>query len=224
MARDFSALEDIIGYSFQDKSLIKTALTHSSSGDPVNYERLEFLGDRVLGLVIAELLFLKFPEEPEGHLAKRLAALVQGETLSNLSPKIELSDFVILSDNERDSGGASNENILADVFEALIGALYLDGGLKVCKDFISKIWSDILYTMKSPPQHPKTTLQEWAQGRGLALPKYDIVEQTGPHHAPIFKILLSIEGYEDITAEGRSRSEAEKEAALLALAVLGISQ
>lgn len=222
MARDLKALEDIIGYSFTDKILLETALTHSSAESPANYERLEFLGDRVLGLVISHLLFHKFPDEPEGHLAKRLAALVQGETLARLSSSIELSDFIILSDNERDSGGASNDNILGDVFEALIGAIYLDGGLKTCKDFIEKIWADVLYTMKNPPQHPKTSLQEWAQGQGLPLPKYEILEQSGPHHAPIFKIRLGVQGHEDILAEGRSRSEAEKEAALLALAALGI--
>ncbi len=222
MARDFCALEEIIGHDFKDKSLIEAALTHSSTEGSVNYERLEFLGDRVLGLVISELLFNKFPDEPEGHLAKRLAALVQGETLARLSLQIQLGDFIILSDNERDAGGASNEHILADVFEALIGALYLDAGLKACKTLIEQHWAGILYKMKKPPLHPKTALQEWAQSQGFSLPKYEVVGQAGPHHAPIFTVKLSVKGCDDVIAEGSSRAEAEKMAAGLCLKMLGI--
>lgn len=209
-----AVLEKNINYSFQDKSLLETALTHSSANNKSgNYERLEFLGDRVLGLVIANFLYAKFPDESEGDLAKRLASLVQGSTLAKLSARIELAKFIQLSPSERDSGGAENEHILADVFESLIGAMYLDGGFDPCKTLIETQWADVFYTMKTPPQHPKTALQEWAQAKSLPLPLYEIAEQTGPDHAPTFEIRLSVKGYDPITASGRSRAEAEKQAA-----------
>lgn len=208
-----SELEHIIGYTFKDRSLLQTALTHSSAGGKTNYERLEFLGDRVLGLVIANFLFQKFPEEPEGDLAKRLASLVQGSTLAKLATRISLGKYMILSPSEREAGGATNDHILADVLESLIGALYLDGGFEPCRHMIEKQWSDIFYTMKTPPQHPKTALQEWAQGKGLPLPTYDIVAQSGPDHAPIFEIQLVVKGAPPVLAQGRSRAEAEKQAA-----------
>lgn len=209
-----SGLEKKIGYSFKDQELAQQALTHSSTGGIKNYERLEFLGDRVLGLVIAASLFEKFPEEKEGDLAKRLASLVQGETLALIAAQISLGKHIYFSSSEREAGGAENAHILADVFEALIGAMYLDGGLEPCRIFIEAQWSEIFHTMKKPPQHPKTELQEWAQGKGLPLPSYEITGQSGPDHAPVFEITLNVKGYATITAQGRSRAEAEKNAAL----------
>lgn len=207
-------LEKEIGHKFKNKTLIKGALTHSSTGDKSNYERLEFLGDRVLGLVIAERLFEKFPEESEGDLAKRLAALVQGNLLAEVAADINLGAYVVFSQAEREAGGAENENILADVFEALIGALYIDADFKKCQELIDRLWEDHVFEMKAPPQHPKTALQEWAQGQGLPLPSYDIVRQSGPDHAPVFEIKLMVKGYPPAIGQGRSRQEAEKEAAL----------
>jgi len=215
MTNKMEQLQEKIGYQFKDSGLLKTALTHSSTGEKHNYERLEFLGDRVLGLVIASFIFTKFPKEAEGDLAKRLASLVQGQTLAELATHISLGDFIILSDAETAAGGAENEHILADVFEAIIGAMYLDGGFEPCRILIETQWKDTLYTMKEPPQHPKTAIQEWAQGQGLPLPDYDIIEQSGPDHAPIFKIQLNVKGHQSVTASGRSRAEAEKEAAQL---------
>ncbi len=206
-------LEKKLGHSFKDEDLLLGALTHSSAGDEKNYERLEFLGDRVLGLVIAELLFERFPLEQEGDLAKRLAALVQGELLAKIAAEIDLGPYMILSEAEAQAGGARNENILADVFEALLGALYLDGGFEKCARLIAKSWATHLLDMKSPPQHPKTELQEWAQGQGLPLPLYKIARQRGPDHAPVFEIELLVKGHPSVTAEGYSRQEAEKEAA-----------
>ena len=203
-------LQKIIGYYFKDEVLLQTALTHSSTGKDENYERLEFLGDRVLGLAIASLLFKKFPNENEGDLAKRLAFLVQGETLAKLSAQISLGDFIMFSDAERDAGGAKNDHILADVFESVIGALYLDGGFAPCYDLIETQWDEVLGVMKNPPQHPKTEIQEWAQAQGLPLPNYDIIGQSGPDHAPVFEIKLTVKGHEAKTATGRSRAEAEK--------------
>lgn len=206
-------LQDEIGYHFKNESLLRTALTHSSTGEQENYERLEFLGDRVLGLVIATLLFKKFPKEQEGDLAKRLASLVQGKTLAELSERISLGDYIFFSNAEAASGGAKNDHILADVFEALIGALYLDGGYEYCANLIQTHWQDVLYTMRRPPQHPKTEVQEWAQGKGLPLPNYEIIAQSGPDHAPTFDVRLSVKGHPPVIAKGNSRADAEKSAA-----------
>ena len=214
-------LEKNIGHDFKDKSLLRDALTHSSTGHEKNYERLEFLGDRVLGLVITEMLFAKFPDESEGDLAKRLAALVQGSMLAVVARQINLGAYVVFSVAEREAGGAENENILSDVFEALIGALYLDGGFKKCHDLVESLWEGHFFDMKAPPQHPKTALQEWAQGSGLPLPVYEIAGQSGPDHAPVFDVKLSVKGHKALIAQGRSRQEAEKEAALAFLKTIG---
>lgn len=212
--RPVQQLEQEIGHSFLNRDLLQKALTHSSTGHEKNYERLEFLGDRVLGLVLSEMLFSQFPAESEGDLAKRLAALGEGCFLAMIAREIELGAYVLFSPSEREAGGAENENILSDVFEAMIGALYLDAGFEKCHDLIERLWGDRLHAMKAPPQHPKTALQEWAQGQGLPLPVYEIAGQEGPDHAPVFEIRLSVQGYADITAQGRSRQDAEKQAAL----------
>ncbi len=212
---DFKVLESLIGHVFNDRQLLEIALTHSSSGSEANYERLEFLGDRVLALVIAETLYERFPDEKEGDLAKRLSALVQGSILAKIARSITLGDFIVFSESERRAGGSDNDNILADVFEALLGALYLDAGFVPCRKLIDTLWEDAFFEMKAPPQHPKTALQEWAQGQGLSLPEYEIVAQSGPDHAPIFKIKVSVNGYEPVFAEGASRQTAEKLAASL---------
>jgi ribonuclease-3 len=208
-----SKLEEFIGHTFTDQTLFQIALTHSSTGADHNYERLEFLGDRVLGLVIAELLYKRFPDEPEGDMAKRLAALVQGEFLADIATEIELGAYIHFSESEALAGGAQNDHILADVFESVIGALYLDSGFLACQSLIERLWGDRLEVMKTPPQHPKTTLQEWAQSEGLPLPIYTIKDQHGPDHAPIFDIELKVQGYDPLIAQGRSRQVAEKQAA-----------
>lgn len=206
-------LETIIQYSFHNKALLQNALSHSSAGKEKSYERLEFLGDRVLGLVVAEILYKKFPNEPEGDLAKRLASLVQGEWLAKIANDINLGDYIDFSEAERNAGGHENAHILADVVEAVIGAMYLDTGLEPCKQFIESFWGDSFYSKKKPPQHPKTLLQEWLQGKGLPLPSYKIVRQDGPDHAPLFDIELIVKGYPPVIAQGRSRQDAEKAAA-----------
>lgn len=213
MVKPLKDLQDKIGYTFKDENLLRVALTHSSTGSAFNYERLEFLGDRVLGLIIANLLFEKFPDEKEGDLAKRLSALVQGRTLAKLALRISLGDFIFFSEAEAAAGGAQNDHILADVFEAVLGAMYLDGGLLPCDALIKAQWEDTLFTMKKPPQHPKTAIQEWAQGQGLPLPEYTVVNQSGPDHAPVFEVRMSVRGYDPVVASGRSRAQAEKEAA-----------
>ncbi len=213
MTKPIEELQQKLEYKFKDSTLLQMALTHSSTGEVDNYERLEFLGDRVLGLVIASLLFRRFPDEKEGDMAKRLASLVQGQTIADISHGISLGEFILFSEAEAASGGAQNDHILADVFEAVIGAIYLDGGFEECKKLIEKHWQDVLHTMRRPPQHPKTAIQEWAQSMGLPLPVYDIVGQSGPDHAPEFEVRLTIKGHSPIYAKGRSRAEAEKQAA-----------
>lgn len=216
-------LEEKIGYQFQNRALLLKAITHSSTGEDLNYERLEFLGDRVLGLVMAQMLFESFKGENEGGLAKRHAALVQGKTLAKIAEANNLGEFVILSQSERDSGGAQNENILADVMEALLGAVFLDGGLDPAARLIRDFWGDSIHTMTEIPLDPKTELQEWVQARGLPLPVYDIVDKAGPDHAPTFYVEVIIEGFNPLKGQGSSRREAEKKAAKEAIKHIGMT-
>ena len=213
-------LQDRIDYHFKDLWLLQKALTHPSAGSEKNYERLEFLGDRVVGLVMAEELFRHFPEENEGDLAKRHAALVQGRMLTQVARKINIGAAMELSDAERQSGGDQNENILADAVEGLIGAIYIDGGLAESHRVIKALWGKSIKIMRTPPQDPKTALQEWAQGRALPLPKYELVGRSGPDHAPTFEVKVEVEGYPSWTSFGPSRRKAEKEAAGMLLAHL----
>lgn len=215
-------LELRLGYRFQCRDYMRHALTHASTGGERDYERLEFLGDRVLGLVVADLLYKEFPNENEGALARRHAALVSGETLAVIAEKIDLGDVMHLSDGERAAGGAKKENLLSDVMEALIGAAYLDGGLEPCCGIIAGLWHDILHTMDTPPQDPKTALQEWAQARGLGLPEYTLERREGPDHAPLFYTNVRIEGFDPAIGEGSSRRMAEKSAATALIKKIGI--
>lgn len=213
-------LEARLGYNFKSPAWLEQALTHSSKSGTVNNERIEFLGDRVLNLVIAESLFLRFPEEHEGNLAKRHSALVQGRMLSIIGGIIGLGEFINLSDSERMAGGAENENILSDAMEATLGAIFLDGGLDAARDVILKLWGDNIATLTEAHQDPKTELQEWVQARGLPLPGYEIVSKSGPDHAPRFEIEVRVRGYDPIVAEGSSRRQGEKIAAQKMLAQL----
>ncbi|MEM6780469.1 MAG: ribonuclease III [Pseudomonadota bacterium] len=218
MIETLAELENKLGYTFQDQKLLIKALTHSSTGfsstgTTRNYERLEFLGDRVLGLIMADILFKTFQDDNEGNLAKRHSALVQGKTLSDIALENDLGTYVIMSDSERSSGGETNENILADVMEGLLGALYLDGGLPPARQLIETWWGDRIQTMDKAPQDPKTALQEWVQARGLPLPAYEIASREGPDHAPVFVIQVQVMGEKPIEAEGPSRRQAEKIAA-----------
>lgn len=215
----FTTLETRIGYRFNDRALLVNALTHSSSGT-CNYERLEFLGDRVLNLIMADELYHRFPEEKEGDLAKRHAALVQGKMLADIARTLELGAVMQFSDAERAAGGAENENILGDAVESLLGALYIDAGLDQCRRIVAELWGDAVNIMLTPPRDPKTGLQEWAQARGLPLPAYALVGQTGPDHAPVFEIQVTVEGYPPALATGSSRRRAEKDAAAALLAIL----
>lgn len=215
-----SDLQQTIQHQFGDPQLLVAAMTHASTGAGANYERLEFLGDRVLSLVMAELLYAHFPQEAEGDLAKRHAALVQGALLAVIAREIKLGDYLILSDSERAGGGADNENMLADGLEALFGALYLDAGLAPCAALIERLWGERVNILSAPPQDPKTALQEWAQQRGLPLPLYELTERSGPDHAPQFTLSVTVQGFKPVQATGNTRRAAEKESARILLAEL----
>jgi len=205
--------QDRLGYRFVNTQLLELALTHASTGGNTNYERLEFLGDRVLGLVVADLLYKTFPGEHEGALAKRHAALVCTETLAQVAQELDLSELVIASHGERSSGGAAQENLLADCMEAIIGAAYLDNGLAPCADIIGGLWGERIHKLSQPPMDPKTGLQEWAQARRLPIPVYEVTGKDGPDHSPIFHVTVSLRGFDPVSASGPSRRAAEKIAA-----------
>lgn len=208
-------LNTVLQHKFADIEILNTALTHGSApaGPNGTYERLEFLGDRVLSLVIAELLFKSFPLENEGKLARRSAALVRRETLADVAVDIGLGAHIIMSQGESEAGGRENPSLLADVCEAIIAALYLDGGLQPAEAFIQRHWRDRMTQSDKPPVDSKTALQEWAQGRGLPLPTYSIVDRTGPDHAPTFTIGVSVGELPPEQGEGSTRRTAEQAAA-----------
>ncbi len=218
--------EACINHSFADRALLLEALTHTSLGpgdrerEPFGYQRLEFLGDRVLGLIVAELLLDRFPHEGEGPIAKRHAALVQRATLADVATEIDLAAAIQMSRGEEQAGGRANPSLLADVAEAVIGALYLDAGLEAARRFVLAHWAPLAERDTGPPQDPKTQLQEWAQARGLGLPVYELADRSGPSHDPLFVIRVSVDGR---MAEGRAGAKrmAEKEAASALLDRIG---
>lgn len=207
--------EKSLSYHFKDRALLEQALTHRSveTAGGTDYERLEFLGDRVLGLVVTEMLMEAFPAEREGALAKRLAALVRQEALAAVARDIGLGRHIRLSRGEAEGGGRENDAILADVCEAVIAAIYHDGGLDAARGFIERHWRDRLQSVEAPPQDAKTTLQEWAQGRGLALPSYSIVAREGPDHAPAFTVQVALADGQSAEGRGPSKRVAEQAAA-----------
>lgn len=216
-----SALELRIGYEFINKALLTLALTHPSLGKKNNNQRLEFLGDAVLGLVVAELLYEQFPNEQEGELARRQAALVRGETLVKLANDLQLGEALIVSASEAQAGGRVTASNLEDAMEALIGAIYLDGGLKGVTQFALPHWSKLSKEITTPPKDAKTALQEWAQARGLAVPTYTLLETAGPSHAPNFTIEVLVTGYPPATAQSGSKRQAEQLAAGKLLEIVG---
>lgn len=224
---DLGPLTEILGHAFKDPELLQRAVTHRSVSHTIgrqgHYERLEFLGDRVLGLVVADLLFHHFAKEAEGALARRHTALVRRETLAEVAEEIGLGRYLRLARSEDDSGERENPAILANACEAVIAALYIDGGLPVAQTFIQRHWADKLRRDTRPPSDNKTNLQEWAQARALALPSYREVVRSGPSHDPHFTVEVQLEGQAPARGEGRSKRLAEQEAAgrLLALVTEG---
>jgi len=201
-----------LGHEPRDATLFELALTHSSVAGS-NYERLEFLGDRVLGMVIASDLYERYPNEPEGNLSKRYNALVDRETCAENGRELGLPGFIRLGKQAREDGASQSENVVGDVIEALIGALYLDGGFEAAQRFILKAWGPDLASQRRAPQHPKSALQELAAAKGVRAPAYEVVSRTGAHHAPKFTIKVSVAKLGEATAEGTSKQEAETAAA-----------
>lgn len=208
-----SDLQKKIGYVFTSAVLLENALTHASVQGREQNERLEFLGDRVLGLVVADLLYQAFPDEAEGDMAKRHTGLVQQQALVDIAAEIDLAGYIRLSGGERSAGGAQKDAIIADAMEALIGAIYLDGGYKAAQKMVTHFWTPHLHKQAAPPEDPKTRLQEWAQQRGLDLPSYDVIAQEGPDHAPVFTVAVHVAGFEPAAGTAQSKRAAEKAAA-----------
>jgi len=212
-----SALEERIGYVFKDAGLAVRAMTHSSYGDgqrktPDN-ERLEFLGDRVLGLLTADALF-KHSSESEGMMARRLNALVRKETCANIARQIELGEVILMSSAETKQGGRDKTSILGDVCEALIAAIYLDGGYEAANAFYETYWRPLINEVVSgSAKDPKTELQERAMAGGHSLPKYDVTGRTGPDHNPEFIVRVRVGKIGEASGSGRSKRDAEREAA-----------
>lgn len=206
-----------LGHAFADRALLEEALTHRSLGSP-NYERLEFLGDRLLGAIVALQLYRNFRDEAEGELTRRFHQLVSGQTCATIARELGVPDHLRLNQQARADGAAASDNILGDVVEALIGALWLDGGPDVTKAFIHRAFSSRLGTVTIATKHPKSALQEWALARGLKPPAYELLRRTGPHHAPRFHVRLALDGREPVESSGSSKQEAETEAARRALA------
>lgn len=218
-------LESSVWRDYRESDLVRQALTHPSCArineqGPYNNQRLEFLGDSVLGMVIAEMLYHMYPAEQEGELARRFAGLVCGERLVEVARKIGLDQALILSDSEEENDGRNNPSNLEDACEALIGAIYLDAGFEAARQFIQQHWHGLAQSVIAPPKDPKTELQEWAQARGLALPKYELVDQQGPSHAPAFTISVAVNGKGSAEATASSKKLAEREAAAGLLAKL----
>ncbi len=219
---DLGELEQTLGVKFKDISLLERALTHMSatknrSARSESYQRFEFLGDRVLALSISTMLLKQFPETDEGDLSRRLAALVRRESCTETARLWNLSKFLRLGNGEAKSGGRKNDAIMADLCEAVIGAVYLDQGFEIASTCVERAWYERMILPHRPLRDPKTALQEWVQGRGLPAPRYHEVERSGPDHSPDFNISTEVQGFEHAYAKGRSKRLAEQAAALVFL-------
>ena len=218
-----SKLEERLGYKFEREGLLDAALTHGSQQKAeTDYQRLEFLGDRVLNLVIADELYLRYPDEKEGQLAARLSLLVRAEACARVGEALALGEFIVVGPVERKKGVQRMASVLSDVTEALIGALYLDGGLDVAKSFILTHWQAMLTQATESLKDAKTFVQEWALGRGLPLPAYEVQKREGPDHAPRFTILLQVGQLAPSQGQGTSKQLAEMDAASAFIAREGL--
>jgi ribonuclease III len=213
-----AAIEARIGHRFADPSLLVTAFTHVSAlkstkkrGD--SYQRLEFLGDHVLGLIVSDMLYRAFPSADEGELSKRLADLVRKESCADVAKSLGLLDDIKLGAVGAGAGARLRKSVLGDVCEAVIGAVFLDGGYQAAAGFVERNWTERMHKPRRPLRDPKTVLQEWAQGKGLPTPVYREVERTGPHHDPQFRVAVDLPGLEPAEGVGGSKRAAEKVAA-----------
>lgn len=209
-------LPSFIGEALDGKpkqpQLFERALTHGSHGRET-YERLEFLGDRVLGLVIASWLYQRFPTEPEGKMSRRYNALVARETCAEVGRELGLPPYIRLGRQAREDHANMSDNVIGDVVEAIIGAIYLDGGLQQAESFVRANWAPFLEEQRKAPVHPKSALQEIAAERKFGVPAYEMLARFGPHHAPRFRVRVSLGRHGEAEAEGASKQEAETAAA-----------
>lgn len=225
MNETLKGLTKKIGYEFENKNILDTALTHRSSSKD-NNERLEYLGDAALGLIIAEILFEKFPLQPEGVLTRLRANLVKRETLADLARNLELGECLKLGSGEMKSGGWRRDSILSNALEAIIGAIYLDSDFAKCRDFVLSLYQELLNKLSVDDfnKDPKTELQEYLQARKQQLPVYKIIEEVGEAHERLFTIECQIEGLTNMAiAQGRNKRSAEQSAAQKALELLQFS-
>ena len=225
--RDTAAFEERIGYRFKDPALLEQALTHISAlsgarNRAASYQRLEFLGDHVLGLVVSDMLFRAFARADEGEMSRRLADLVRKEACADVGRSIELGTAIRLGASEANAGGRGRTAILADVCEALIGAVFVDGGYPAAAALIERLWSERMRTPARPLRDSKTVLQEWAQARGLPTPAYREVERKGPHHDPEFRVTVELPDLAPAEGLGRSKRAAEQAAAAAMLTRAGV--
>ncbi len=218
------ALEARLDHHFADRKLLETALTHASaaSGGRASYQRLEFLGDRVLALAVSEMLIEAFPRANEGELAQRLTALVRNESCADVAMALDVGAAIRLGIGEAQAGGRTRAAILGDVCEALIGAIHLDGGVGAARRFVRANWGARMQAWTGTMRDAKTTLQEWAQGKGIGTPAYAIVGRHGPDHAPVFDIEVTIGSLAPQRGEGRTRRDAEQLAAAAVLVREGV--
>jgi ribonuclease-3 len=212
--KSISALEERIGHRFADRKLLERALTHVSAAKGArtrSYQRLEFLGDHVLGLVISERLFHEFPKAEEGELSRRLADLVRKDACAEAAEAIGLAPYIRVGEGQ--AAGRQRASMLADVCEAVIGAVFLDGGYAAAAEFIERYWSERMLAPHRPLRDPKTMLQEWAQAQGLPPPSYREVERSGPDHRPVFRVAVQLPGFAATDGTGSSKRDAEQAAA-----------
>ncbi len=202
----------VFGVSPKDEALYARALTHGSHGTQT-YERLEFLGDRVLGLVIADWIYARFPNDSEGQLSPRFNNLVSGETCAEVARTLGLAARLRLGKQALDDGAYDSDNVLGDAVEALIGAVFLEHGLDAARHFIHTHWEPIFHVQRTARRHPKSELQEWAAAHNRRAPVYEVVERTGPHHAPRFRVRVSLGSAGEAEADGKSKQDAETRAA-----------
>jgi ribonuclease-3 len=221
-------VERRIGYAFGRPELLENALTHLSAvpADAPrsrSYQRFEFLGDRVLGLAVAAMLVEAFPNADEGELSRRLAELVRAEACAEVAMALDLGPAIRMAAGEANSGGRRKAAILSDVCESVIGAVYADGGFEPARDLVERLWRERMQQPRRPLRDAKTTLQEWAQGRGLPPPLYEVLEREGPAHKPKFRIGVSVGDFAAAEGEGASKRGAEQAAAAAWLEREGIA-
>lgn len=220
LSRDLDVFQDRIGHRFAQPELLLRAMTHSSIASETrpDNQRLEFLGDRVLGLVIAETLMTDDNTADEGLLAPRFNALVRKEACADVARSVGLGDVLKLGKSEQVTGGRRKLALLGDAMEALIAAVYQDAGLEVARAMILRLWSEQISNVEHDARDPKTTLQEWAQARGMKPPVYSVTERSGPDHAPVFRISASLDNGASANGEAPSKRAAEQAAAKALLA------